>query len=411
MTIKIAIIGAGPSGCFVAQSLGKICPEAEITIVDRLPVPYGLVRYGVAPDHQGTKAVIRQFARLFEKQGVTFTGNLCVGDDDLADLSFAELRGLFDAVVLATGLSEDRRLGLVGEEARGVYGSGAVTRFWNDHPSDQALAPEFGTRVVVVGNGNVALDVVRLLAKGTDDFNGSDFDPARVITSVTDIHIVGRSPAHMAKFDAAMVKELVKIDGLDVRLDGPLGQLQDDKRLLALQDTAAAASPDITQTVLTFHFGWAPEAFDIVDNCVRSITFRSQDGAMKTLPCDSVVTAIGFDDTRREFVGDGDGVIETGLYCAGWFKRGPRGTIPENRQDAQKVAQRIATDIAGIAVGNAKPGIAALQDRFGEQIVTYDDWLAIDSAEINAAAQGRCRGKLKSIDDMLKVVQKRRNAE
>ena len=234
----------------------------------------------------------------------------------MADLSFAELRGLFDAVVLATGLSEDRRLGLVGEEARGVYGSGAVTRFWNDHPSDQALAPEFGTRVVVVGNGNVALDVVRLLAKGTDDFNGSDFDPARVITSVTDIHIVGRSPAHMAKFDAVMVKELVKIDGLDVRLDGPLGQLQDDKRLLALQDTAAAASPDITQTVLTFHFGWAPEAFDIVDNCVRSITFRSQDGAMKTLPCDSVVTAIGFDDTRREFVGDGDGVIETGLYCA-----------------------------------------------------------------------------------------------
>ena len=214
MTSKIAIVGAGPSGCFVAQSLGKACPDAEITIVDRLPVPYGLVRYGVAPDHQGTKAVIRQFARLFEKQGVTFTGNLCVGDDDSADLSFAELRGMFDAVVLATGLSEDRRLGLVGEEARGVYGSGAVTRFWNDHPSDQALAPEFGNRVVVVGNGNVALDVVRLLAKGTDDFNGSDFDPARVVTSVTDIHIVGRSPAHGAKFDAVMVKELAKICSL-----------------------------------------------------------------------------------------------------------------------------------------------------------------------------------------------------
>ena len=157
---------------------------------------------------------------------------------------------------------------------------------------------------------------------------------------------------------------------------------------------------------------WVPEALDIAHNCVRSITFRSQDGAMKTLPCDSVVTAIGFDDSRREFVGDGDGVIERGLYCAGWFKRGPRGTIPENRHDTHQVAQRIATDIAdGIAKGHAKPGIAALKDRFGESIVTYDDWLAIDCAEINAAAAGRCRGKLKTVDHMLKAVQKRRNAE
>ena len=176
MTSKIAIVGAGPSGCFMAQSLGKACPDVEITIIEKLPVPYGLVRYGVAPDHQGTKAVIRQFARLFEKQGVNFAGNVNVGAGDAADLSLAELRDIFDVVVLATGLSEDRRLGLAGEQTGGVYGSGAVTRFWNDHPSDQALAPEFGNQVVVVGNGNVALDVVRLLAKGADDFNGSDFD-------------------------------------------------------------------------------------------------------------------------------------------------------------------------------------------------------------------------------------------
>ena len=412
MTSKIAIVGAGPSGCFMAQSLGKACPDVEISIIEKLPVPYGLVRYGVAPDHQGTKAVIRQFARLFEKQGVNFAGNVNVGAGDAADLSLAELRDTFDVVVLATGLSEDRRLGLAGEQTGGVYGSGAVTRFWNDHPSDQALAPEFGNQVVVVGNGNVALDVVRLLAKGADDFNGSDFDPARVVTSVTDIHIVGRSPAHGAKFDAVMVKELAKIGSLDVRLDAPLCGTQDDERLQALQDTVAAAAPNTAKTVLTFHFGWVPEALDIAHNCVRSITFRSQDGAMKTLPCDSVVTAIGFDDSRREFVGDGDGVIERGLYCAGWFKRGPRGTIPENRHDTQKVAQRIATDIAdGIAKGHAKPGIAALKDRFGESIVTYDDWLAIDCTEINAAAVGRCRGKLKTVDDMLKAVQKRRNAE
>lgn len=410
MTNKIAIVGAGPSGCFVAQALGKVCPGAEITIIDKMPVPYGLVRYGVAPDHQGTKAVTRQFARLFEKQGVAFAGNLCIGDGDTADLSFAELREMFDVVVLATGLHEDRRLGLVGEHIRSVYGSGAVTRCWNDHPSDQALAPEFGNRVVVVGNGNVALDVVRLLAKAADDFNGSDFDPARVIDSATDIHIVGRSPAHMAKFDPVMVKELAKIDAVEVRLDTPLGDVQDDKRLRALQDTAAAASPDNAKTVVTFHFGWAPEALNITDNVLRALVFRSRDGAMKTLPCDSVVTAIGFDDTNRMFVGDDDGVIEPGLYCAGWFKRGPRGTIPENRQDSQKVAQQIATDMALVTGGGTKSGLAAIQARFGDKIVTYEDWLAIDSAEIHAAVQGRCRSKLKTMDNMLTVVKEWRNA-
>ena len=123
MTHKIAIIGAGPSGCFLAQALGKSCPNAQLTIIDQMPVPYGLVRYGVAADHQGTKAVVRQFARLFEKQGVAFAGNLCIGDDGAGDLTYAELQDMFDVVVVATGLSKDRCLGLSGEELPQGYGS------------------------------------------------------------------------------------------------------------------------------------------------------------------------------------------------------------------------------------------------------------------------------------------------
>jgi ferredoxin--NADP+ reductase len=411
MTHKIAIIGAGPSGCFLAQALGKSCPDAQITIIDQMPVPYGLVRYGVAADHQGTKAVVRQFARLFEKQGVVFAGNLCIGDDGSGDLTYGELQDMFDVVVLATGLSQDRRLGLSGENLPQVYGSGRVTRYWNDHPDDQALAPEFGRQVVVVGNGNVAIDVVRILAKGARDFEGSDFDGSRVVTAVDEIHIVGRSAANLAKFDAVMVRELAKIQGLAVRLDAPLKDVGDDKRLMALSETVLAASPDAPQTVLTFHFGWAPEAVCTDQGAVSGVVFQSADGASKTLDCDSIVTAIGFDDTRRPFDGDDEGAIGNGLYCAGWFKRGPRGTIPENRQDSQKVAQRIAADIAGLGTDINKSGQAALYSRFGKKIVTYRDWLAIDSAEQAAAPEGRCRMKLKTVEDMLHVVNERRTME
>lgn len=125
----IAIVGAGPSGCFVAQALLKLRPDARVVILDALPVPYGLVRYGVAPDHQGTKAITRQFDRLFERQGVIFAGNVRLGRDVTLDA----LRAGFDAVVLATGLHDDRRLGVPGEDLAGVHGSGAVTQIGRAH--------------------------------------------------------------------------------------------------------------------------------------------------------------------------------------------------------------------------------------------------------------------------------------
>ncbi|MFZ1682318.1 MAG: FAD-dependent oxidoreductase, partial [Rhizobiaceae bacterium] len=203
--VSVAIVGAGPSGCYTAQALVKALPAAQIDILDRLPVPYGLVRYGVAPDHQGTKAVIRQFERLFERQGVAFFGNVTVGDDIALD----ELRELYDAVVLSVGLAGDRRLGIPGETLQGVHGSGALTRSWNDHPDSEGFAPVIGQDVVIIGNGNVAIDLVRLLAKRGDELDGSDLSaehgralgegPPRRIT------IVGRSDAAAARFDPVML--------------------------------------------------------------------------------------------------------------------------------------------------------------------------------------------------------------
>ena len=160
MSGKVAIVGAGPSGCYLAQALLKAAPELEVDLIDALPVPYGLVRYGVAADHQGTKAVARQFARVFERQGAQFWGNVALG----REVTLEALQGAYDAVVLAAGLAGDRRLGVPGDDLPGVHGAGRLTRALYEHPEAEAL-PALGAHPLIVGNGNVAIDLLRLLAK------------------------------------------------------------------------------------------------------------------------------------------------------------------------------------------------------------------------------------------------------
>ncbi|MCV6597925.1 MAG: FAD-dependent oxidoreductase [Mangrovicoccus sp.] len=418
MTAKVAIVGAGPSGCYLAQALGKLCKEAEITVIEKLPVPFGLARYGVAPDHQGTKAVTRQFAKLFEKQGVGFAGNLEIGTSPSAALSLEELRALFDVVVLATGLSQDRSPGRDFEGTPGIYGSGAVTRLWNSHPEAAEFSPEFGARVVVLGAGNVAIDVLRLLAKAEDDFAGSDFPAGGAYDQVREIHLVGRSPADQAKFDPVMIRELAKIPGLAVSIgEGTaLNSGEDDKRLAALRDLATA-QPDAITKKISFHFGW-PAKKPLRSNGTLSGVLFERDGEEMALPCDSVISAIGYEDDgklNRSALLDGASTHETGqiapgLYAAGWFKRGPQGTIPENRADSQKIAALIAEEIAAAPAGAEKPGVAALQAQFGNRMTSYSDWQHIDDVEKAAAPEGRCRAKISNLPEMLAVIENRRQA-
>ncbi len=416
MMPAIAVIGAGPSGCFTAQALLKTLPDAQIDLLDHLPVPYGLVRYGVAPDHQGTKAVIRQFERVFERPNVRFFGNVTVG----RDITLEALRSAYDAVVLATGLAGDRRLGVAGEDLPGILGSGRVTRALNDHPDAQALAGTIGQEVVIIGNGNVAIDLARLLVKHPDEFHGSDLSAgngaALAAAGGRKVTVLGRSEAESAKFDPVILRELGRLADTRIEVIGVHGTGQGiTERGIPGKGIEALAAidghhPAGARHELRFRFGWTPLRFN-GEGRVQSAHFTASDGsgAVLDVPCDTVLTAIGFEADAADashglaLQAGADGFVAPGLYATGWIRRGPRGTIPENRADAAMVAARIAADLAGVVT--PRSGRAVLSAHC-PQAVDYAGWQRIDAAERRDCPPDRCRIKLKNRSDMLEISHK-----
>lgn len=416
---SIAIIGSGPSGCYMAQSLRRSWPDSEIVVLDRLPVPYGLVRYGVAPDHPGTKAVVRQFERLFERENIRFIGNVEVG----SELPLEAVRKCFDIVVIATGLHGDRRLGLSGDDVANVYGAGRVTRMLNDHPDECGFSPVFGKRPVIIGNGNVAIDVLRLLVKSTNDFDGSDISDESLAHlgthQVEELHIVGRSAASSAKFDTVMIKELGKLDHVifEIGADSDLGEAvtaAEQAKVQAILELAERRSSLSSNRKVIFHFGWAPAEIDLTAKAVSSVRFaRKNSEETKCLPATSILTAVGFQEEetsslqRRTLICDGSdigsGLLDKGLFCTGWYRRGPTGTIPENRTDAKLVAERIVS--TWCAGGEVKPGLGGLAAKL-QDFVDYQGWLKIDQLERSGASDGRIRRKIRDIESMLKAALK-----
>ncbi|GAB3596046.1 cytochrome P450 [Microbacterium tumbae] len=412
---RVAIVGSGPAGCFTAQALRRTLPLAEIDVFDRMPVPYGLVRYGVAADHQGTKSVARQFDKLFLQDGVRFHGGVEIG----GDIPLVALRERFDVVVLATGLAVDARLVVPGADLPGVVGAGAVIRHLNAHPEQDAV-PALGSRVAVIGHGNVALDVVRLIARAQDDFHGSDIDDvvrSDLAGEVRVVHVVGRSQPTGAKFDPVMVRELAGLDGVSHFVHGAdLSSIAPGKdaradavRLLAVSDRPGA------RVEVHWWFGWSPSRLDGEDR-VRTAVFRRlaahpQDdaAALLTLEVDAVVTAVGFvqgEDSLPVRPGaHPDGRVEPGLYAAGWLRRGPRGAIPDQRADARALAHAIVDDLATGAVRSGAPGASGLAG-LGDE-TDFDGWRRIDRRETIAAAPGRVRAKLRTMSELLAAARDR----
>ena len=367
---QIAFIGAGPSALYTAQALVRMHPDLRIDMLDRWAKPHGLIRYGVAPDHLGTKRVARQFSRLFERQGVGFFGGIEVG----RDLELGELRDLYDAVVLAVGLHGDRHLDIPGEELPGVLRSGALARWFNGYPA-ATRPPPLGARVVIVGNGNVALDLARMIAKGPEEL-GPDADPAAFTAleteRVREVHVVGRSAAAKAKFDSPLLRELAHLREAQIRVEdlSPCEKTNAgaSPNLAALADLQGAGPADAHCTI-HFHFKKRPVEI-LGEERVKAISFRTEEGDL-TLPASAVITAIGFEEatgaplSRSEFSVDGAGHrLSDGLYAVGWFRRGPSGSLPDARQDAIGAARAILDDLSP-SRKHGRKGLAALLKKRG----------------------------------------------
>jgi len=392
MTHRVAIVGAGPSGFYAADGLLRANPELHIDLIDRLPTPHGLVRAGVAPDHQGTKAVARQFDRLLAQPDVRFAGNLEIG----RDLSWDELRQAYDAVIVATGMVIDRKLGIPGEELPQVWGSWRFVAWLNGHP-DFRQGPDLSQvrRVAVIGNGNVALDVARLLAKSIEEMTKSDIVPAVAsaiaASPLTDIYVIGRRGPEHASFTSNELGEMGRLaravavtdaQALDVHppaSDPTPERLRKNKNLEILKGFAGN-KPGSKPVTVHFLFNSAPKAF-------RAGGLELTTGK---LPVDLVVTCIGY--------GGEDYPKADGVFAVGWARRGPSGTIPTNRADSHAVAKEVA---AWLKEREPKSGPDPLPI-----CVDADGWHRIDKAEVAAgAAAGRPRVKLTEWQALLEVAQ------
>jgi len=401
---SIAVVGSGPSGMYCAEALLRGGPDVHVDVIDRLPTPFGLVRSGVAPDHQSTKGVARLLDRTLAKPEVGFFG----GVELARDVTLAELRDLYDAVVIATGASRDRTLGVPGEALSGVVSSGRFVGWYNHHP-DHADIDLRGVRTaVVIGSGNVALDVARILAKRSDEFTGSDLAPevfaALANAPIERIHIVGRSPAANMKFTEAELLEFGELARAYPTF-GTGGDLAEVGGKVASALDAIVAAADARKPIeIRFEFGLVPVAFEGVAHLER-VRFRAPDGTETIRNADIAVTCIGYEAHVGELtlengaLRNADGKIDAGLYAVGWAKRGPSGTIPTNRTEAQLVAKALLAEMSA----SAKPGRAGLEALLhgrGVDRVDYDGWRRIDASEIERSEEARARRKWRTHDEL-----------
>lgn len=419
MLHHIAIVGSGPSGLFCADALLRQRPDLKIDVFDRLPTPYGLVRFGVAPDHQGTKAVTRQFDRLFAGGNLRFLGHVQVG----RDLPLADLRRHYDAVVLALGAHADRPLGIPGEDLPGRYGSMAFVGWYNGHPDYRDLEPLLDRPgAAVIGMGNVAIDIVRVLGKTKAEMASGDLTAHaadRIAAAhFTDLYLLGRRGPVEASFTSAELAELGRLErvrpvvrksdlpeALPAGLDPNEARVK-EKNLAILHEFADRT--DEKPIKLHFLFHATPEAIT-GSNRVEGLKIRN--GA--TLDVGTVISAIGYrtaadgdlpQSDEKGVVANTDGRIEPGLYVVGWAKRGPSGTIPTNRAEAKSVADLLLADYAS-DTSPAKEGSAALDAWLlsrGVNVMDWQCWKRIEAAEIAAAPPGSPRAKLAAWDDLRK---------
>ena len=431
MKRTVAIVGSGPGGMYAAQGLLDKDPDCLVDVIERLPSPYGLIRGGVAPDHQKTKRVARAYDRTMGNPRLRYLGNVEVG----RDIGVAELLDAYDSVVLAYGAPHDNRLGIPGENLANVFGSNAFVGWYNGHPDFTDLDPDLDVdAVAVIGVGNVALDVARVLAKTPAEMSVTDLAPhaadAIHASRLTDIYMFGRRGPVEAAFTNVELREMGELEKALPVVD--LGHFPETVSAPYMSDRDLRLRQRNVDTMRTFadvdpadkdkrvHFAFFSSPVELLgSNRVEAVRLErtvvdengkvSGTGEHFEVACQLAVTCIGsraepidglpFDERRGIVVNDG-GRIAPRLYAVGWLKRGATGTIGTNKNDSLEVVDLVIDDWDG----ETRPGRKAADEmlkRRGTRVVTFPDWRVIEQIEIDAAPEGAPRRKFVSPEAML----------
>jgi ferredoxin/flavodoxin---NADP+ reductase len=448
---RIAIVGAGPAGAFAAAALLRVRGDAEIDLLERLPTPWGLLRGGVAPDHQEIKRLEDRFHAETIARGCRFLGNVEVG----RDLSHGELLAHYHAVIYATGAQTDKSLGIPGEDLPGSLAATEFVAWYNGHPDYVDLAPDLtAKRAVVIGNGNVAADVTRILALGPDELAKTDIaDHALAAlreSAIEEVVVVGRRGPAQAAFTSAELRELGRMPGVDLHVDPAEVELDPtSKEWLESEGTFtarknvellrgfAAQQPAGAPRRVRLRFLRSPVAItgtdraqavelqrnEIVRDDAGILRARAVEGERETIEAGLVLRSVGYRavplpdvpfDERYFVLPNERGRARTpagepvpGVYAVGWIKRGPTGILGTNKRDAEETVRCVAEDLAAGALAEPARDREALDALLAERVpalVTETGWAAIDAAErAEGEAQERPRVKLATRDELLRT--------
>ncbi|KAG5041657.1 hypothetical protein JHK85_014133 [Glycine max] len=446
--LRVCVVGSGPAGFYTAEKMLKAHQQAQVDIIDRLPTPFGLVRSGVAPDHPETKIVINQFSRVAHHERCSFLGNVTLG----SSISLSELRELYHVVVLAYGAESDRSLGIPGENLKGIHSAREFVWWYNGHPDGRNLEPDLKSTdtAVILGQGNVALDVARILLRPTTELATTDIASHALATleesSIRVVYLVGRRGPAQAACTAKELREILGIHNVDIFIqesdllltpvdEEELKSNRIQRRVHELLSKAATSKPKhacLNQRELHFVFFRKPNSFQeskdraghvsgmhFEKTVLQGVSPGKQiavgAGEFEDIKCGMALKSIGY----RSVPVDGlpfdhkkdPSVLEKGLYVCGWLRRGPTGIIATNLYCAEETVSSISADLenGGLISSSTlpKPGrdglLQLLHDR-NVRVVSLSDWEKIDSEERRlGSSRNKPREKLASWDELYKT--------
>ena len=446
--LRVAVVGSGPSGFYAAESLLQSDKKVTVDMFERLPAPYGLVRYGVAPDHPKIKNVIKIYEKIAEKPNFSFLGNVTVG----RDIGVQELRNFYDVILLTYGAASDRKLGIPGEDLPGSYTATEFVAWYNGHPDYRDRKFDLSGKVaVVIGQGNVAADVCRILCKTPDELKNTDIAQhaleALQQSKIGEVHMVGRRGPAQAAFTPIEIREFGEladcdpvVDPLDLELNPAsrteletVKELTRKKNIEILQKFAALGASSKRKKIF-IRFLRSP--VEIKGNGrVEKVVFEKNEltgepgkqqaratGQKEEWPCGIFFRSVGyhgvptpgvpFDERAGVILNQEGRVTESGrvipgIYAAGWIKRGPTGVIGTNKADSDDTVRHIFEDISQLPAAPQRDTRLLLESlkKKGVRVVSFPGWKKIDAQEISRGQPaGKPREKFTSVAEMLSVL-------